>query len=1172
MVPPSTSKPSPSSITPISTTPLPAPAPSEKTGSSSSPEGSVINSATEKASIAQRRGSATALAISTDVTKLRHKQQQQKPAQAPQASAAARPTADSAKHLTRTTLSASPVATSRPSARSIRSEDSLDQGDSALEPPPFASPAPEPPVKQMAETSPANRVRSRSVAGGEVPSRELAELHSGDLGEFRLAGGGEASAGLSLLARAGSSTAVSRASETAANPALASIIAQDEVQRGRARTISSPAGLDHGRSPSEARSIASSPSCTFSPVRKRKVDQGPVVRDRYGFKRSFEHVSKEDQDSFNMYYAKCWLYYSGAQKDLEENPGLYSMLSYREEQDRGHGYTRETNKIMEFIEIIERDLHRTFPENIHFNPTPPELRPDGSFSHLPAAEPAKSPSSASSIRSAATSPKPLNPYIRSLRRVLVAFAYYSWPHPDENKTPPRSCTYRIGYCQSLNFIAGLLLLIDARTSGAGGVSGTTSEGGMAFGSGDEETALKVEERTFWLLVAIVERLLPPETYGASLEGAQVAQEVLWNWLLGEKGTKFGVARVAKWVNTLDSDGFGPPPAATANGGTVRRIGGPGSRRGKSKSRGSIPPLSMVTTSWFMTLFVNVLPVETVLRVWDSFFFQGEKVLMRVTLTLIKIHEDQVLACSDPTEAWKVVKSIPPRMIDCHRLMEICFKPRLSLNPFDHDSTASAPSSAQPSRGGSASSLAVDKTGTSSGNHEDSEEDPEGHSSPVIMNDPLRGYSEGGAVIPMDRRLAKYHRRGVGSVPSKLIKSTMAESSTPERIRGRDFKDIGYYAEDDPEPEVDGFEAEQEGREQKLRAPLPPRTSVLEVLEKRKAEGGYLRIAAPMVRYSKLPFRDVVRMFDVDVAFTPMILSDVFKKSQIARDCDFTTNAADDPVIVQFAASKPVDLADASQLVAPHASGVDLNCGCPQKWAIAEEIGCFLMDEPELIKEMVRQTRDRLVASPARLSNGQSASCSIKIRVHPDIRQTVELVKRAESVGVDWITVHGRTKKMRSTEPVQLDAIKTVKEMATVPIFANGDIFTLKDADETVAYTGCDGVMAARGLLENPALFSGYEVTPRLAIEAYARAGIGYGSSHFIYHHHLMYMTEKSMCRAAKKNFNILSSIPACLDYLEEHFGIDLSKRPPWPWKVPPGKTIHDLVNEFHEVPEYGKDK
>jgi tRNA-dihydrouridine synthase len=103
----------------------------------------------------------------------------------------------------------------------------------------------------------------------------------------------------------------------------------------------------------------------------------------------------------------------------------------------------------------------------------------------------------------------------------------------------------------------------------------------------------------------------------------------------------------------------------------------------------------------------------------------------------------------------------------------------------------------------------------------------------------------------------------------------------------------------------------------------------------------------------------------------------------------------------------------------------LNCGCPQKWAIGEGIGCHLMSKPDLVKEMVRATKERLAASSARLSDGSPPTCSIKIRIHPDIQQTIEFVRRAEAVGVDWITVHGRTRSMKSTEPVHLDAIKTV---------------------------------------------------------------------------------------------------------------------------------------------------
>lgn len=65
----------------------------------------------------------------------------------------------------------------------------------------------------------------------------------------------------------------------------------------------------------------------------------------------------------------------------------------------------------------------------------------------------------------------------------------------------------------------------------------------------------------------------------------------------------------------------------------------------------------------------------------------------------------------------------------------------------------------------------------------------------------------------------------------------------------------------------------------------------------------LRICAPMVRYSKLPFRMLVRLYDCDVAYTPMIMANSFSSSQAARDNEFTTNSDDRPLIVQFAANK-----------------------------------------------------------------------------------------------------------------------------------------------------------------------------------------------------------------------------------------------------------------------------
>lgn len=102
------------------------------------------------------------------------------------------------------------------------------------------------------------------------------------------------------------------------------------------------------------------------------------------------------------------------------------------------------------------------------------------------------------------------------------------------------------------------------------------------------------------------------------------------------------------------------------------------------------------------------------------------------------------------------------------------------------------------------------------------------------------------------------------------------------------------------------------------------------------------VCAPMVRYSKLAFRTLVRRHGVDVAFTPMIIADCFVRSRAARDVEFTTHAQDRPLVVQFAANDAEVFSAAVEYVAPHADGVDLNCGCPQRWAMSEGLGSQLL--------------------------------------------------------------------------------------------------------------------------------------------------------------------------------------------------------------------------------------
>ncbi|CAZ79866.1 unnamed protein product [Tuber melanosporum] len=260
---------------------------------------------------------------------------------------------------------------------------------------------------------------------------------------------------------------------------------------------------------------------------------------------------------------------------------------------------------------------------------------------------------------------------------------------------------------------------------------------------------------------------------------------------------------------------------------------------------------------------------------------------------------------------------------------------------------------------------------------------------------------------------------------------------------------------------------------------------LKLFDLAKSAGRVLYVQAPMVRYSKLPFRALVRDYGVDLCYTPMVSLKRLYWIASAKKLllDFTTNASDRPLIAQFGAHSSIDFSRAAELVKPYTDGVDLNCGCPQSWAIQEGIGCRLMQQPQLVKEMVRAAKDRC---------GEDFCVSIKIRVHHDLRETVDFVKMVESSGVDYITIHGRRRSQRSSEPVNSEAIALVKSLAGVPIVANGDVFSLGDAERIVGITGVDGVMAARGLMENPALFAGFKKTPWGAVERFLHYNANYG--------------------------------------------------------------------------------
>ncbi|CRK97796.1 CLUMA_CG011175, isoform A [Clunio marinus] len=204
----------------------------------------------------------------------------------------------------------------------------------------------------------------------------------------------------------------------------------------------------------------------------------------------------------------------------------------------------------EIVEVVKIDIPRTFPENIYFET-----------------------------------------HHRALFNVLVAFAH-------QNKS--------IGYCQGLNYIGGLILIVT-----------------------------KDENATFWLLKHLIEN---------------VASEYHTKTMFGLQRDIFVITEIIKMREPLINE-------------KINEIG---------------LPWAVILTKWLICLFAEVLPVETVLRIWDVMFAEGYKVIFRTAIAIILILKEDIMKTSDITELNELFRNVftDPRMVNCHSFLQFMFTIKL----------------------------------------------------------------------------------------------------------------------------------------------------------------------------------------------------------------------------------------------------------------------------------------------------------------------------------------------------------------------------------------------------------------------------------------------------------------------------------------------------------------
>ncbi|MEH6529528.1 MAG: tRNA dihydrouridine synthase DusB [Porticoccus sp.] len=222
------------------------------------------------------------------------------------------------------------------------------------------------------------------------------------------------------------------------------------------------------------------------------------------------------------------------------------------------------------------------------------------------------------------------------------------------------------------------------------------------------------------------------------------------------------------------------------------------------------------------------------------------------------------------------------------------------------------------------------------------------------------------------------------------------------------------------------------------------------------------ILAPMAGVTDQPFRQLCRQLGAGLAVSEMITSDTrlwkSRKSQqrlVHRD-------ESSPRSVQIAGSIPSMMAEAAQQnVALGAEIIDINMGCPAKKVCKKAAGSALLKDEALVQDILNAVVS-VVDIPV----------TLKIRTGWDHQHqnATTIARIAEDCGISALAVHGRTRACRFNGQAEYDTIASVVEAVTIPVFANGDINTPRQAKRVLDYTGAAAVMIGRGAQGNPWLF------------------------------------------------------------------------------------------------------